>query len=243
MLKTIPSLLFAGLALAWTSLIIILYLPLFVFPRRAMQRGARFWIKGVMGLLAGVVGLGHQVRGMENIPPGPVIFASKHQSAWDTIIFNLLFDDPAFIIKKELFHVPFFGWCIYKAGMIGIDRTDGAPALKKMLGEAREALDQGRPLVIFPEGTRVRPGVKLAYLPGVAAFYGHLEAAVVPVALNSGVFWGRRALRKHPGVITIEFLPAIEKGLNRVDFMARLEESMETATSKLVKEGERQIKG
>ncbi len=237
----LPSLLFASLALAWTLLAMILYLPLLVLPRRAMQFCARFWIRGLIAMLGSIIGLRHEVRGLDNIPDGPVIFASKHQSAWDTIIFHLLFDDPAFILKRELFHVPFFGWYLYKSGMIGVNRKAAASALRKMLAESGKALSEHRQLIIFPEGTRVNPGVKLDYQPGIAAFYNRLDAQVVPVALNSGVFWARRAMKKYPGTIVIEFLPAIEKGLDRASFMARLEESIETASEKLKLEGEAQI--
>ncbi len=241
MFANLPSLLFAAMAMTWTAVLMILYLPLFLLPRRATQFAARLWIRGLVGMLGTIVGLRHEVRGLDNIPAGPVIFASKHQSAWDTLIFHLLFDDPAFILKRELFHVPFFGWYLYKAGMIGINRKAAASALRKMLTAAGKAVSDNRPLVIFPEGTRVAPGVKLDYQPGIAAFYNRLDARVVPVALNSGVFWGRRATRKYPGTIVIEFLPAIETGLDRTSFMARLEESIETATERLKVEGERQI--
>ncbi len=235
-MQHLKSLLFALGALTWTSVLAVLYLPLLLASRRSVHRGAKFWVKGVIAWLASTVGLGHEIRGQDNIPEGPVVFASKHQSAWDTIIFNHLFEEPAFILKRGLFWVPFFGWYLNKAGMIGIDRQAGASALKTMLREAGKALEGGRPVIIFPEGTRTAPGARRSYHPGVAALYRQLDAAVVPIALNSGVFWGRRAFLKRPGTIVLEFLPAIEPGLSRTDFQSRLEDAVETASARLAEE-------
>ena len=235
-MKTAPSLLFAVAVFVWTAILAVLYLPFLVLPRRVLQKGARFWIKGIMRLLALTVSLTYEIRGKENLSQGPCILASKHQSAWDTLVYHLLLDDPTIVLKKELFLVPFFGWYLRKAGMIGVDRSAGTKALKTMVRGSETALAQGRQIIVFPEGTRTAPGTHRSYLPGVAALYRHLEVPVVPVALNSGLFWGRRAFVKRPGTILLQFLSAIPAGLARDDFMAELERRIETATARL--EGE-----
>jgi 1-acyl-sn-glycerol-3-phosphate acyltransferase len=118
--------------------------------------------------------------------------------------------------------------------MIPVDRQGRASALKRMLASARAAVAQGHPILIYPEGTRTPPGEQRPYHPGVAALYGDLGLPVVPVALNSGLFWGRRSFHKKPGTITIEFLPAIAPGLPRKAFMAELQQRLEGASARLV---------
>lgn len=216
-----------------TAVISVVYFPLLVAPRRVMIAGGILWSRAVLGLLAGITGLGHRVRGREHIPDGPVIFASKHQSAWDTFAFPALLGSPSLAIKKELFLIPFYGWFARRAGMIGIDRGGGARALRSLVRGARKTIDQGRSVIIFPEGTRVAPGQHRHYQPGIAALYKDLDRPVVPVAVNSGLFWGRRTFIKHPGTITLEFLAPIAPGLGREEFMNELERRIETATRRL----------
>lgn len=141
---------------------------------------------------------------------------------------------PAYVLKRELMRIPLFGLYLRCAGMIPVDRTGGGGALKQMVAKARAAAAAGRHLLIYPAGTRTPPGERRAYHPGVAALYGQLDLPVVPVALNSGLFWGRRAFMKRPGVITVEFLPPIPPGLPRKQFMAELQARIETATERLV---------
>lgn len=219
-----------------TVVMVVAYLPLLLAPQRVMMAGGILWSRAVLGLLAGITGLGHRVRGREHIPDGPVIFASKHQSAWDTFAFPALLGSPSLAIKKELFLIPFYGWYARHAGMIGIDRGGGARALKSLVRGARAAIAQGRSVIIFPEGTRVAPGQHRRYQPGIAALYKHLERPVVPVVVNSGLFWGRRSFIKHPGTITMEFLAPIAPGLARGDFMAELERRIETASARIESE-------
>ena len=164
----------------------------------------------------------------------PVIIASKHQSAWDTIVYFVLFDDPAYVLKRELLAIPIIGWYLRRTGMIAIDRKGGAGALRRMVAEARAAADAKRPIVIFPEGTRTAPGAKRAYHPGVAALYGKLGLPVVPVALNSGLFWPRRGFVKRPGRIVLEFLPPIAPGMELEVFATALNEAIETASTELL---------
>lgn len=222
----------------------VLYLPLLLIPGRAGERimmtAGTGWSRLMLRLAAGIVGLDYEVRGRANIPDRPVLYAVKHQSAWDTLAVPVLLPSPAVVLKRELFWVPFYGWYARRAGMIAIDRGAGARALRRMLRAARAARAKGRPVVIFPQGTRTMPrrlgGQPRPYQPGVAALYGELGVPVVPVALNSGLFWGRRAFRKQPGRITVEFLPAIAPGLAKRAFLAELESRIEAATDRLEQE-------
>ena len=212
-------------------------LPLILFPRSVLQKALKAWTALLLWELKVVTGLKHRVVGLENIPNGPVIFASKHQSAWDTGIFHQYIDDPVFVLKQELIMIPFFGWVILRAGSIPIDRKGGAKSLKKMVKGVTSALAQGRKIVIFPEGTRTAPGSTHPYNPGIAAIYRGADVPVVPVALNSGLFWQRRSFLKRPGIITIEFLPPIQPGMDRKEFMHELQSRIEIACARLVAEG------
>lgn len=236
MMLVLRSALFNAVFFLWSVVICLMYLPLFFFPERVMVRGGTWWSKSIIRILGLTVGTRFEIRGGENIPPGAAIFASKHQSAWDTLIYMTILPGPALVVKKELFRIPLYGWYARHAGMIGVDRRGGARALKHLIRRARSALKDGRPVVIFPQGTRTAPGVHKPYQAGVAALYRVLGRPVVPVAVNSGLFWGRRAFLKRPGTIVLEYLPAIPTGLDRNEFMAELERRIETATDRLVAE-------
>jgi 1-acyl-sn-glycerol-3-phosphate acyltransferase len=218
----------------------LLYLPLLLIPgkagERVMMAAGTLWSALLLRLLKLVVGLDHEVRGRDNLPAGPVLFAAKHQSAWDTLMLPVLLQSPVVVLKRELFWLPFYGWYAKRAGMIAIDRKGGGKSLRTLLRTAKEKAAEGRPLVIFPQGTRTAPGAVAPYQPGIAALYGDLNLPVVPVALNSGLFWSRRAFTKRPGRITVEFLPAIPPGLPKREFLARLEAAIEPATARLEQE-------
>lgn len=139
-------------------------------------------------------------------------------------------------MKRELLNIPVYGWYCRHTRQIPIDRGAGASALKNMLYSAAAARDLNRHIIIFPEGTRVAPGQTGSYLPGAAALYRHLDIPVVPVAVNSGLFWGRNAFRKRPGTIVLEYLEPIPPGLDRKAFHARLQAEIETATRRLEQE-------
>jgi 1-acyl-sn-glycerol-3-phosphate acyltransferase len=207
--------------------------PLLLAPRRAVVAWAQAWIAFVLWWLRVTCGLTHRVVGLENLPAGPVIMACKHQSTWETLAFTLLFSDIAIVLKRELLFIPIVGWAMARAGNIAVARGDGAAALRGLVKQARTAIADGRSIVIFPEGTRVAPGDRRPYQVGTAALYRQLGVPVVPVALNSGLFWGRRKWIKHPGTITLEVLPPIEPGLRRESFMETLTDRIETATARL----------
>jgi 1-acyl-sn-glycerol-3-phosphate acyltransferase len=214
-------------------------LPFLLTPRRTAMRFGRFWAQCVLVALKLIVGLDGEFRGRENIPRGACLIAMKHQSAWDTLMLPPLLGDPAVVVKRELQYVPFYGWYATRAGSIFIDRKGGAGALRRMLAAARRAIAARRPVVIFPQGTRTLPGQPVAdapYQPGVAALYRELGVPLVPVAVNSGVYWGRRAFVKRSGRIVAQFLEPIPPGLPRREVMAALETRIEAATAALERE-------
>ncbi len=231
-MAALRALLFNIVYFLWTALIVILGLPVALFGYRAVYGLGRLWARGAFAALKAIVGLDHRFLDMPQ-PEGPVIYAIKHQSAWDTMAFSALPDRPAYVLKRELTWIPFFGWLLRAAGFIAVDRKAGAAALRRLLRDAERTVAGGRSLLIFPEGTRVQPGERRPYQPGIAALYERLQIPVVPVALNSGLFWGRRSFVKRPGRITVEFLPPIPPGLKRREFMALLEERIESASTRL----------
>ena len=234
------SLVFNALFLVYHLALVLALTSLLPFPRRWSQCVARLWTQGVGVGLRLVVGLDVEIRGREHLPIGPCVIVSRHQSAWDTFVFYSLVSDPNYILKKELTDIPLWGWCALKCGAISVDRSGGAQALKKMVRDTEDRVVKGRQVVIFPEGTRTPPGERREYQPGIAAIYARIDvpggAPVVPVALNSGLFWGRRSFQKKPGVITLEFLPSMPPGLKRRQFMEDLRGRIEGATEKLIAE-------
>lgn len=233
----VRSFVFNCLLFGYSSAYIILLLWMFMpFDRKYMQAAVGWWSLSLIWLLRHVVHLDFQVRGRENLPDGPCILACKHQSAWETMIFYDLTPDPAYVIKKELMDSWFYGWYAVKAEMVRVDRDGGGAALKAMVRDVQRAVDKGRKVIIFPEGTRTAPGKAGTYFPGVAALYNRVDVPMVPVALNSGMFWARRGFVKLPGMITMEFLPAIPRGLKRAEFLEKLESGVEDATRRLERE-------
>jgi 1-acyl-sn-glycerol-3-phosphate acyltransferase len=187
-------------------------------------------------LLRLIVGLSYEVRGQHNYPQSPAIVALKHQSAWDTIAVWVILENPAIVLKQSLARIPVFGWYVKKGKAIVINRDAGSRAIRPMICKARLAAGEGRPIVIFPEGTRTSSGFRQPYQPGVAALYMQLGLPVVPAALNSGHFWGRHSLIIRPGRILVEFLTPIGPGLDRRVVLAKLESCIELATARLVTE-------
>lgn len=218
--------------LGFTALFALALLPALLLPRGVLGWAGRVWARVVNALLASVIGAEIEIRGRERLPSACVV-ACKHQSAWETIALNGLLADPCFVLKRELTWIPVFGWYLRKRRDVAVDRGGGARALNAMLRDARAAVAAGRQLVIFPEGTRVAPGTTRPYQPGVAALYRHLGVPVVPVALNSGLVWGRRSFMKRPGRIILAVLEPIAPGLDRAAFTARLERAIESETRAL----------
>jgi 1-acyl-sn-glycerol-3-phosphate acyltransferase len=238
-MRAVRALLFNVVFWVGTVVFGIAGLPFLLTPRRTAMRFGRFWAQAVLFGLRLIVRLDGEIRGRGNIPPGTCLIAMKHQSMWDTLILPPLLGDPAVVIKRELQYVPFYGWYATRAGSIFIDRKGGAGALRRLVAAAKRALAMGRPVVIFPQGTRTAPGQdarEVPYQPGVAALYRELGVPLVPAAVNSGLYWGRRAFFKRPGRIVLEFLEPIPPGLPRRAVMETLEARIEAASAALERE-------
>ena len=224
----------SALFLLWfvlvTTILSLIFLPVLVLPRAATVWLARIWSRATFWGLKKFAGIDFEIRGLP--AKGPVLVAAKHMSMWDTLALYLALEAPAIVLKRELLRIPFYGWFLWKSTAIAIDRAAGARALRKMASAAKSVLSEGRPILIFPEGTRKKPGAKPDYKPGVAGLYGMLGVACVPVALNSGLYW--TGFLKRPGTIVLEFLEPIAPGLKRDAFMTLLEQRIEAATAALL---------
>lgn len=208
-----------------TFLITIFGTPMRVLRWQIVVRYARFWGWLVTTGLRVLCGITWEVTGQENLPlPGqPALIASMHQSAFDTIVWTRISPLFCYVMKDELVRIPLLGMIFRRAGMIPVDREAGTAALRSLLRAADRALAQNRHIVIFPEGTRVSPGVVVKLQPGVAALAARTGLPVIPVMTDSGLFWGKRAFRKTPGVIRVAILPPLPSGLPREELMRRLQ--------------------
>jgi 1-acyl-sn-glycerol-3-phosphate acyltransferase len=222
-----------------STIIAIVGMPTLLLPRAANIAWANVWIDFCLWWVKITCRITHRVNGLENRPAGPVILACKHQSSWETLAFHRLFPNAATVLKRELLYIPVVGWAMARAGNIAVERGDGPKALRSLLRQAKATVAEGRSILIYPEGTRTPVGSSLPYHAGTAALYRQLGVPVVPVALNSGVFWGRRKFIKWPGTIEVEILPPIPPGLDRETFMATLRERIEGTTQRLVAGAER----
>jgi 1-acyl-sn-glycerol-3-phosphate acyltransferase len=218
-----------------TLVYLIIALPTFLMPYRAIIAVAKSWGRTNLVLLR-VAGIDCEIRGREKIPQGPLIVAAKHQSAWETFALISLFDNPLFIVKRELQWIPIFGWLMIKGRMVPIDRSAGSQALSTMTKRARVELSAGRQLIIFLEGTRRPAGAEPRFKFGVAHLYASTGVPCVPIALNSGLFWPRRSIRRLPGTVLVEILDPIPPGLDKDIFFKRLQHDIETATARLIAE-------
>ena len=214
----------------------VLFSPVLLLPERFFWPIGRFWVASSLWLHRTICGVDDEIRGRENIPDGGFLVASKHQSVWETLRLVQLFPRPSFILKRQLLWIPLFGWYMWKAHMIPVDRSKGSAAIPTMLAYARRAIAEERQIIIFPEGTRRLPGAQPQYRKGVARLYDALAVPCLPIALNSGVFWPRRSLLHRPGTILAEILSPIPAGLDSEDFAMEVQHRIEEATAKLLKE-------
>jgi len=224
------NVLFYMLLIFW----MIVGIPTFVMPRRGILNIASLWARSSIWLLRVVCNTKVEYRGLEKIPPGPLIVASKHQSMWETFALLQFFEEPLFILKRELKWIPLFGWYLIKCDMIAIDRAAGGRALLTMARRAGEAVRHGRQLIIFPEGTRTAVDAPPQYKTGIAQIYVDCGVNCLPVALNSGLFWPRRTFMRYPGTLVVEFLDPLPPGLSRREFIARVSTVIEDASQRLV---------
>jgi len=225
------NVLFYLLLLFW----IIVAIPTFVMPRRAILGIAKIWARNNLWLLRVICNIRVEYRGAEKIPQGPLIVAAKHQSIWETFALLPFFDQPLYILKRELEWIPFFGWYLIKANMIGVVRSAGGRSLLEMARRAGAEVRRGRQLIIFPEGTRRPVDAPPRYKTGVSQVYLGCGVTCLPVALNSGLFWPRRTFMRYPGTVVVEFLDPLPPGLSREEFLTQLSAEIEEATNRIVK--------
>ena len=231
----VRSLLFNLVLWLWSASLVLILVPAapFVSPP-SIRRYAAFWMRGVHLALAWIVGLRFRVQGLEHLPDGPCIIASKHQSSFETLLFHTIRPDIAIGLKEELIRIPLFGWYLKIAQNIAIDRGGAAKAMRSLVKGAETAVENGLSILIFPEGNRRPVDAAPDYKPGVAALYKALDVPVVPVGLDSGRFWPRRSFAKRPGMITVRFLEPIPPGLDRQAFMRLLEERTEAGCAEIM---------
>jgi 1-acyl-sn-glycerol-3-phosphate acyltransferase len=218
--------------LTWTIAVSISCLPALLKRRWALVI-ARMWVRGVMNLAKTVAGIDCLTLGREHVPQGACVIAAQHQSSYETYRLFLEVDQPVFILKRELTLIPIIGWFMSRIGLIGIDRSAGAGAMRKVLRETQAALDAGRQVIIFPEGTRTEPGVVKPYRPGIAALYAHCSVPIIPMALNSGYFWGKTRILKQPGTIVFHFLPPLTPGQDKDTMLKDLRARIDSAASEM----------
>lgn len=235
-MRTVRALAYNVVFYVVTALFLVLGSWLLLAPRRWAMAGLKAHARTCIWLLRVIVGTRIEVRGRERIPPGACLVVAKHQSAWDTFALVPLFADPAIVLKDELKWIPFYGWFCIKFAHILVKRDKGASALKGLIRDARERASHGRQIFIFPEGTRRAPGALPDYKPGYVALYEGLELPCVPVALNSGLYWPRRSIRRHPGTIVVEILEPIPAGMPRIAFKAQIQAAIEAACDRLIAE-------
>ena len=238
-LRVFTSLLFTAFLYLSIAAAGILYIPALIGTRRFENYLVGLWAKLVSGVFQRLCGVTVEFRGLQHLPKGAALIAAKHESMLDVVVPYAYLDDPCFVLKKELMYLPFFGWHAWKTGMIPVDRSAGAKALKQMVADTHKRLKEARQIVIFPEGTRTEPGVAGDYKPGVAALYRELGVPCYPVATNSGACWPPHGFMKRPGKVVFEILEPIPAGLKRGQFMSELETRIETASKALLAEASR----
>ncbi len=235
MLPLLRSLLFVLLKTLWTLTLGILFLPLLLFWRERMGRFVPlFWTRGIVWMARIICGIRPQVTGQHYLGRGAALYAMKHQSAYETLYLWQILPAPVFVLKKELLAIPVFGQYLAGTPIIAIDRKAGAKTIASMVTQAQQHLAAGRQVVIFPEGTRSKPGEQKPYKGGIYALYKECGLPVIPVALNTGLCWPKHRFVKTPGTVVIQFLPAIPQGLEREAFMQRLASEIEQASTALL---------
>lgn len=225
-----------------TSILVTLCLPCLLFSRNVVMVVNRIWclimIKGMKWWLATDIKVIGKLPSKDKV----VIYAIKHQSAWETVFCTDLFSMPSIVLKKVLIYLPIIGLYFLKSGAIPITRDQGINALKKMGRNAKKAVKEKRSMMIFPQGTRVDPGtssIEKPYLPGVFFLYSQTKVPVIPVAHNAGLLWPKNSFLKYPNrlkskAVTIKILPAIEPGLSKIKFLKKLESVIEHHSNDLI---------
>ena len=229
------SLAFNVFLYVFTALSSIVAMLIGVLRPQHLPGFARWWSRSWLKMYQWLCGVSYTVNGREHLPDGGCVIAMKHQSTWDTFAMFALFREPVFVFKSELARIPFFGGALIRLGCIPVNRGTGRAALDSMIEGTASARFRGKQVVIFPEGTRGQVGGVATYKSGISHLYQAIGGEFVPVALNSGMLWPRRAFLRPPGVITLEILPPIPPGLPRKDMQSRLIEEIEAASRRLCK--------
>ncbi len=226
---------FTFLVLTTTLFAIPIFTVGMLIPYRPRCQIANAWGRVNLWLLSTICGLNYQITGWENLLQRDAIILSKHQSAWETIALRgLLPPEQAWVLKRELLWIPLFGWALAASQAIGIDRSSGRIAMRQVIAKGTERLQQGRLVIIFPEGTRVAPGERKRYGMGGAILAQKSGYPIIPIAHNAGVFWRRRGVRKYPGTIQVVIGPAIETtGKSANEINAQVEEWIESTVATL----------
>jgi 1-acyl-sn-glycerol-3-phosphate acyltransferase len=228
------SLLFTVLQIAITPLYALVVFAAFPLPPLQRYRITSGWACLMLYLLRVICGIRYRVEGAEHIPVVPSIILSKHQSAWETLAFQQIFPPQVWVLKKELLHVPFFGWALALTNPIAIDRKSGKAALKQIVEQGQARLKQGFCVVIFPEGTRMAPGKSGKYQIGGAWLATKTGTGVVPVAHNAGWLWGKNAFVKHPGTITVSIGARMDpEGMEPQEFNSKVEAWIEAEMARI----------
>ncbi len=229
MIRRIRSAAFSVFLFIFTIAMGALCMPAMLFGGGLARATIKLWARLALHGLKMLTGISYKIEGGDHLPTGGALIASNHQSMWETIALYAIAPKPVVIYKKELAHIPIYGWWAVAAGNIAVDRKGGAKALRAMTRKAKAHTDAGKQIIIFPEGTRMKPGERGALLPGVAGIYATAGAPCVPAVHDSGRYWRHPGYEKIPGVITLRFLPAIGPGLDRKQFLRELTARMENA--------------
>ena len=217
----------------WTILMGILCFPYLILPSDYLNKPVKIWISGIFILLKYVCNITHEIQGIDNIPSEAVLVASKHQSAFETFALFYYLPKAIFIHKKQLFFIPIFGQYLRKINMVSIDRKGGASTMRLMLKQTKEKKLLGFSIIIFPEGTRKKPGAKPNYKSGFIGIYNEMKTQILPVAVNSGKCWPKHTFIKKSGKVIIKFLPLIKSDLARNEVLSEVEKKIEEATNKI----------
>lgn len=230
------SKLFDTLLVGWT-LLLGAFIPVLILLQspNAVRSVSRLWSKGIIWGLHYIVGLTFDELNKERLPEGPKLFVCNHQSSWETLVFNVLIPDVAIVLKESLYRYPIVGWYLRHSPMIPLDRSAGANALRKMCNDAEAAIDAGRSVLIFPEGTRTPIDETRKFNRGVELLYKQLNVTVVPVAINSGAFWNPIGFMKYAGNISVSYLDPIPPGRDSRQVLSLLEKEINQEKRRLVK--------
>ena len=231
-MKLIKNFIFNISFYSGTTIFAFFSIILLLFPRKYILYSLKLWSNYLSILLLIIFRINYRIEGQ--FPKSQVIYAIQHQSVWETIILaDQLPGIQAIIMKKELINIPIIGWLFRHSGAVPLDRGKKVQSMRSLLKESEKAINRGDNLIIYPQGTRIKPGEKGKFLPGVYAIYNHLNLPVVPIALNSGKFWFDKEING-PGCINVLILKTINPGLSRVEFMEKLENSIENASKRLL---------